>query len=377
MKWLISNAPFQMAPQFINPGFLDPGMGTFRVNPTLDQKLKSLLADLLANKSPFDQEPYKTFVATGAKIRVALVDLSTSAKLMFPQFAEFRSTDETRAASLAKIGALYAVHQLRFDLNLQARQNPGSMTNNRLAKLRTLFDTTQVGAVWNFDFNAKLRDALNTLCSNCSASFVIGRLTTQYISSVLRQSGLYDCRLGGLWIGTTYADKDEMKKKCPDVTPLVTKLLHQPDPIGKFFHGATALSAAAFFTLLAQGRLVDDAACLSMKDFLVLQKDSGCPSRFEEGLNAAGLPVLSGNVFSKIGVLPSRTHCSVPRSCCGSGACTCRCFIHEAALIERLHGAKPLRYVAAVLTESKPGARANDVLIDIIAKLDGLIRNNP
>jgi len=212
---------------------------------------------------------------------------------------------------------------------------------------------------------------------------VIGSLGTTYISSVLRQSGLYDCRIGGIWVGTLYAGPEEIRRDCPDVARFAASLNHVRDPIGNFFHGVTALSAAAFFTLLAQGRLVEDAACQSMKDILVFQKNDLCPSRFETGLNAAGLPVSSDKVFSKIGVLPTKVYCSAPQACCGrlSGEigndCTCTCFIHEAALIERVHGSRPLRYVAAVLTESKPGAGANDLLIDIIAKLDELIRKNP
>ncbi len=312
-KWLTSSVPLQMAPQSMDPGFLDSGRGTFRVNPPLDQKLKSLLADLLANKPPFDNPPYTTFVGSGARISVALVDLSTNAKLMFPHLAEFRSTVETEAASLAKIAALYAAHQLRFDLNREARQNPRSMTASRLAGLRTIFEITQVGGatpVWNFEFNSKLKEELNKLCHNCGASFVIGKLGTAYISSVLRQSGLYDCRLGGLWVGTTYAGSKEMKEECPDVAQLVAKLHHVRDPIGNFYHGATALSAAAFFTLLAQGRLVDDATCQNMRNVLVYQKNDLCESRFETGLNNAGLPVFGGNVFSKIGVLPTKVHCS-------------------------------------------------------------------
>jgi len=361
-----------MAPEFINPGFLDPAGGTVRVDPALDQKLKGLLADLFANRPPFDKEPYKTFVASGAKLRVALVDLSSNAKLIFPQLAEFRSTVETEAASLAKIAALYAAHQLRFDLNHEARQNPLSMTPNRLAGLRAIFDATQVGGappVWNFDFNAELREALNELCHNCSSSIVIGRLGTTYISSVLRQSGLYDCRLGGLWMGTTYANQEEIRKECPEVAKLNAQLAHQLEPIGRrLFHGATALSAAAFFTLLAQGRLVDDAACQSMKDMLI-QQMKDCESRFETGLTNAGIAL--DKVFSKIGVLPSKDHCS-ERGKPGT------CFIHEAALIERVHEKKRLRYVAAVLTESKPGDAANDLLKVIIVKLDELIRkNNP
>lgn len=118
-----------------------------------------------------------------------------------------------------------------------------------------------------------------------------------------------------------------------------------------------------------------------MKDQLVRQKDILCESRFQTGLTAAGLAINSDKVFSKIGVLPTRTICSTQRPCCAQAVmgrdCKCPCFIHEAALIERVHGRKPLRYVAAVLTESKPGAGANDLLKDIIVRLDELIRNNP
>src|SRR2546425_937619 len=367
-----SKVPVQMLRQYMSPGFLDPATGTPRVNPGLDHKLKTLLADLKATKPPFDKEPYTKFVSSGAKMSVALVDLSSNAKLVFPQFAEFRSTVETEAASLAKIAALYAAHQLRFDLNHEARQNPLSMTPNRLAGLRAIFDATQVGGappLWNFDFNAELREALNVLCHNCSSSIVIGRLGTTYISSVLRQSGLYDCRLGGLWMGTTYANQEEIRKECPEVAKLNAQLAHQLEPIGRrLFHGATALSAAAFFTLLAQGSLVDDAACQSMQG-MVMQQMKDCESRFETGLTNAGIAL--DKVFSKIGVLPSKGHCS-ERGKPGT------CFIHEAALIERVHEKKRLRYVAAVLTESKPGDAANDLLKVIIVKLDELIRkNNP
>jgi hypothetical protein len=181
-----------------------------------------------------------------------------------------------------------------------------------------------------------------------------------------------------LWIGSTYANPEEIRTECPDVGQLNAQLAHRRDPIGSLFHGVTALSAAAFFTLLAQGRLVDDAACQSMKSMLLCQK-SGCPSRFETGLTNAGLAVDSDKVFSKIGVLTSKTFCAKQQACCGllSKDCRCPCFIHEAVLIERVHGTKPLRYVAAVLTESKPGAGANDLLQGIIVRLDELIRNNP
>ena len=370
----------------MNPGFLDLTAGTFRLDPNLNPKLKTLTDKLMANQPPFNQEPYLKFVKSGAKLSIALVDLSSTPKLLFPRVAEFRSTIETRAASLAKIAALFAFHQFRFDLEHEANQNPAKMTPPRLAQLQKIFDITKPSTstpLFKFDFNAKFKDALNTLCSNCSASLLIGTLGTTYISSVLRQSGLYDCRLGGLWLGTTYAGADEIRTKCPEVAKLNAQLHHLQDPIGNLFHGATALSAVSFFTLLAQGRLVDEPSCLSMKSMLVKQKDLACPSRFEEGLRSEGLSLDSNKVFSKIGVLPSRAACAQHQPCCDlplnkrGKNCICTCFIHEAALIERTHGSKPLRYAVAVLTTSRPGDGANDFLIKIIPELDRLILNNP
>jgi hypothetical protein len=369
--WLVSSAPVPMTPQSMNPGFIDTTAGMLLVNSALDQKLKALVANLQANRPPFDNDPYKTFVRSGSKIRIALVDLSSSTKLLSPQLAEFNSTVATRAASLAKIGALYAAHQLRFDLNHKGK-NPAAISNSEIVQLQKMFDVTQVSGpapAVTFDFNPFFRGKLNDICHNCSASFVIGLLGTTYISSVLKQSGLYDCRLGGLWVGTTYANPREIRDECPPVGDLNRQLRHRTDPISNLSHSVTALSAASFFTLLAQGRLVDDAACQSMK-LMLLQQKPGCPSRFEDGLNSAGLSVNSNQVVSKIGVLPSKVVCAKP----GPGG---PCFIHEAALIERAHGPKPLRYAVSVITESKRGDGANDLLIDIIAKLDELVRNNP
>jgi hypothetical protein len=366
-RWRVSAAPVPMTPQSMNPGFIDTTAGTLLVSSALDQKLNALVTDLHANRPPFNNEPYKTFVRSGSKIRIALVDLSSSNKLLFPQLAVFNATVATRAASLAKIGALYAAHQLRFDLNHKGK-NPAAISNSEIVQLRKMFDVTRVGGAApavKFDFNPFFLGKLNDLCHNCSASFVIGHLGTTYISSVLKQSGLYDCRLGGLWVGTTYANSQEIRAECPPVGQINRQLRHRTDPISNLYHSVTALSAASFFTLPAQDRLVDDAACQSMK-LMLLQQKPGCPSRFEEGLNRAGLPVDSKKVFSKIGVLPSKVDCARP----GAGF---TCFIHEAALIERT----PLRYAVSVLTESKPGGGANDLLIDIIAKLDELVRNNP
>jgi|GEM_PF-2819346 len=379
-QWLSSNAPVEMAAEQMNPGFMNFSTGTFTVDGPLNQKLKDLVDKLRTNKAPFNQEPFLTFVRSGAKFNIALVDMSSDAKLVFPRLAEHQSTVETESASLAKIAVLFAFHQFKFDLTNEANQNPATMTPARLTQFEKIFDITR-SPVFKFEFNAKFNHALNTLCSNCSASLLIGTLGTTYLSSVVRQSGLYDCRVGGLWLGTTYAGAEEIAKSCPEVAKLNAQLNHIREPIGNLFHGATALSAASFFTLLAQGRLVDEASCLSMKDMLVQQKDA-CPSRFEQGLGEAGFTIDSKKVFSKIGVLPSRTACAAHQPCCDlepgkRGNCSCRCFIHEAALIERVHSGKPLRYAVAVLTTSRPGDRANDFLIGIISHLDQLVRNNP
>ncbi len=184
-----------LQPDKLNPGYIDSVTHALRLDPSLDPKLKALMADVFAGKSLFDREPYKKFVSNRGKIRVALVDLSTDEKYLFPTVTEYDSAKVTYGASLAKIGALYGAHQLRFDLNIQARTNPQSMTADRIRKLKTIFDVTHVGQppVASLEFNRDFLRALNEICENWAAKKIITAVGFRYLASALWQSGLYDC----------------------------------------------------------------------------------------------------------------------------------------------------------------------------------------
>jgi len=298
------------------------------------------MAKLFARTAPFDREPFKTFARTGGKIRAALVDLSTELKFLFPDVAEYDSATETYGASLAKLGAIYAAHQLRFDLNVQARITPSSMTADRIRRLKTIFDVTTVGspAVASFEFNRDFLGFLGGICENSDADAIMKALGFPYIASALWQSGLYDCRRGGIWLGGLYDG---------------CKTLWHLDPIGSQCHGVTALSVATFFTLLAQGRLIDDYSSQKIKDILIMQPDR-CGSRFKVGLADAGRFAATDRIYSKIGVY---------------GA-----YSHEGALIDRVSIGK--KYAAVVLTISN-GGDGGMVRQKLIEHLDELIKTNP
>lgn len=356
--WASTNAVTPLTLGMLNPGFIDPVDHSLLLDGKLDPALKSLVAKLQSNQAPFDREPYLTFRRRNGKARIALVNLSTPAQLTSPRLAEFDSGAQTYAASLAKIAALYAAYQLKFDLNSTATTSPGTFAQNRLNALKKIFDVTNVSGAspsLKFEFNSSFRQALDAICENCDATYVIGNLGFSFIASALWQSGLYDCRRGGLWLGATYG-------ACRGVP----QRSWRSDPIGHASHGATALSVATYFTLLVQKRLIDGPSSLGVIANLIRNR-AHCRSFFEEGLRAAGKFVVnSGNpadsdlTVSKIGIYYSK---GTPE------------YYHEGAAIRRTHNGQTLRYVVAVLTQAQPAKEriGHLVLRDLIQHLDNLV----
>jgi hypothetical protein len=125
------------------------------------------------------------------------------------------------------------------------------------------------------------------------------------------------------------------------------------DPKGGHFTAVTALSVATFFTLLEQGRLIDDYSSQKVKDILIKQPEA-CGSRFRDGLKAAGRLPLTDHIFSKIGITSASSH--------------------EGALIDRVSIGK--KYVAVVLTRTRP-AIWGMIRQKLIEHLDELIKTNP
>ena len=196
-------------------------------------------------------------------------------------------------------------------------------------------------------------------CSNCKASRISRSLDLSFVNSALWQSGLYDCRWGGIWLGAHYNEYKGQNGSairtltCSQLTvrqKAVIRILKEA-----LFTAVTALSVASFFTLLAQGRLIDDYSSQKLKDILIKQPDS-CGSRFKTGLENAGRFTNRDRIYSKIGVTNSISH--------------------EGALIDRVSIGK--KYVAVVLTISSAGkAIISMVREKVIERLDELIETNP
>ena len=99
------------------------------------------------------------------------------------------------------------------------------------------------------------------------------------------QSGLCDEKQGGLWLNAAYAKTAITWRSSPFPT------LPRPS--------ATALSAATFFTLLAQGRLVDQAS--SNEIAKVLKRRNAQRGLLDGVKQLPGAPAASS---SKCGILP-------------------------------------------------------------------------
>ena len=268
---------------------------------------------------------------------VAVVDL-TGPKRSAPEFASWDASADMYGASVPKILALYAAFQLRSDLrDLMTRKSPpdgrqlesaaiaewnskGYKTN--LPDLVWLFDIRKWTPPSALDFTPAARDTFANIVHNCPAGTLIAKVSMPFIGSVAWQSGLYHPMRSGLWLRASYCNKGTWAS--PVKTPWV--------------HNVTALSAATYFTLLAQGRLVDTASSMDIKNAL----RSGCVTRL-----LPSLPV----VASKCGWFNG--------------------WIHDCAWIQD----GSVRYVIAVLSrQTKPAHEA--VYTQLCAQIDTLVRMN-
>ena len=314
----VATTPVVMNPSAMNPGFIDEhdevivNRSAQSLQTCLDVTITSQFSKFLASKSA-------TKADGRDRVRIALVDL-TGPKLSQPEFAGWGSTVAMYGASSAKILAVYAAFQLRKDLR-QMAEDQGIPTGTELAAFaiktwkekklvrgfpdfKFLFELEEWSAhPEKIDFTELARAAFNKILHNDAASLIIRGVGFPYIASVAWQSGLRHPMRGGLWLsaaydnGDTWADNPAMKATA-------------------FVHNITALSVVTFFTLLAQGRLVDDA---SSAEIATILRDHGCFScLFPHGVTLDA---------SKCGIFKP--------------------FVHDCVLARHM-GA---RYAAAVLTE--------------------------
>jgi len=318
----------------MNPGFIDTADNLITDNSSngLQTCLQRLITTQFQN---YLSAPSATTPAAGDRIRVALVDL-TGRKLTQPDFAGWGSTVAMYGASVAKILAVYGAVQLRRDLRQLATSN-GISKGDALEKaalavwklggdapnLAWLFDIRRwSGDPANINFSVAAKKALQEIMHNYEAGQLIVAVGFPYIASLTWQSGLFHPTRGGLWLTTSYG-----------------KGKSGANPVrAPFSANVTALSVATYFTLLAQGRLVDDASSGDIKTSL----SRGC---------VTGLFPLGSVVASKCGIYGES--------------------LHDCALIER----NGLRYVVVGLTKTRQSDYAK--YSQLYRELDNLIvRNN-
>ena len=128
-----------------------------------------------------------------------------------------------------------------------------------LPDLVWLFDIRKWAPPSALDFTPTARDTFANIAHNCPAGTLIAKVGMPFIGSVAWKSGLYHPMRNGLWLRSSYCDKGTWAS--PVKSPWV--------------HNVTALSAATYFTLLAQGRLVDPASSTDIKNAL----RGGCVTR--------------------------------------------------------------------------------------------------
>ncbi len=320
----------------LNPLFINPGNSTVILDssPTglqhcLDVAITTGFGGLLGSARQ---------TGPGARdiVHVALVDL-TGAKLTSPDLAAWGAPVDMYGASVPKILALYAAFQMRSDLReLVVRKSPSDgkqLESAAVGEWRSKGLSTQPDLVWLFDirkwtpaksvdFSAAAQAVFIKIDDNCSAGTLVAKVTLPYIGSVAWQSGLYHPTRSGLWLRASYCNTASWAS--PVKTP--------------FVHNATSLSAATYFTLLAQGRLVDDASSHGIQNSLA----HACVTSL-----FPSLPV----VASKCGIFDG--------------------YLHDCAWIQD----SSVRYVIAVLSRLTT-ATQQGLYTQLCAQLDALIRLN-
>ena len=276
----------KMVPDAMNPGFIDRAKGSVVVG-TGTSSLQERLAKLIVSKHGklLTQAARKSGQATaGDHLRVALVDLSGK-RLADPEFAGWGSTIPMQGTSTLKVAILYALHQLLLDVQREASagkhvtratlvaalekewRTKGLLT---MPRLDDLFEVTENGKdVVEIGLSqGTAQEVTKTFANslNDAASRLILKVTLPYIASVLWQSGLYHPKLGGLWLASSYGchpavakganTKEHVLVNCLDGTK-AGRFVWRSNPLAATVkrQNVTALSLAAMFTLLAQGRL--------------------------------------------------------------------------------------------------------------------------
>lgn len=263
----------KMTPDSLNPGFVDSMADELRIDTSLQTELTGLIE---SKYSKWVQNPHEKKASKNDKIRLALVDLS-GAKLYNPAFSGWGSPVAIQGASVPKILPVYAIHQLKFDLEQEikfrnlfkrndllnffsAEMKAKGIVQKEMPKIDVLFKIMQntSGGLLILSPSDKLSEQIfQTVASNNNnaASWLIEYVGYPYMASVAWQSGIFHPARGGLWLSTNYGG---IKRTSGNIKPSAAA----------YNQNITALSLVTFYTLLAQGRLVSPENCCQIKSIL-------------------------------------------------------------------------------------------------------------
>jgi hypothetical protein len=287
----------EMTVSNMNPGFFDVA-NNLVANPGLQKALAALVT------SKYKSYAKGSSPSANDRLSIALVDLSGN-KINTPQYAGWGSTVARYPASTAKMAILYGVIQLRFDLenyfiangvtntadvskwlgNFQKEYKlPGSQLNWSNLFIYENYSSGAIKVKTSADLFTTLINAFEKN-DNGAASKLLHSISYPYLSSALLQSGITHPVNGGLWLVNDYGGYNRPWTNRPSVKFNISGS-----------HNATALSCATYFTLMAQGRLINDASSTAISNIL----NKACSFFWTE--NAKAAIDVTGDVPTKCGI---------------------------------------------------------------------------
>ncbi len=228
--WLFSNnVP---ADPVMNPNFANYTL-TYDtpVDPTLQAQLESIDATLRAK---YDMATNQT--------SLGLLDLRTL------RLAMTHPDTEDYAASVAKIGILFAYFDLRPDA------------------------ATNLDATARHELGLMIKPSSNEMAAKYSQL-----LGLKPIEQALVDYGFYDAKHGGgIWVGKHYGVTGE----------------RIGDPVGDNSHAVTVRQVLRFYLLMEQGKLISPAASKTMREIFESPDIPAEDIKFVKGLNGRNLEIL-------------------------------------------------------------------------------------
>ena len=286
--------------------------------------------------------------------RIALVDLRNPAS---PAYGGNDKHDKTVfAASLAKVGAMFAAFELKkrvsealkpvpvttslamvlkalekvWQPKLDATKPASPAAFKGFPKLTQIFDIRVVAGAWKVDFTSRgsiaslgtnaqaehapfskiegkfgfkeLLELMVSFSSDEASARCITMLSYEYIHGALVTAGLYETGKGGLWLGASYKQAPAGTPGAPErnriwmAEPTITAT--EPNTSRRFQVGSPK-AFARMFTLLARGKLVDSTSSTAMLDLL----KSKTADFIKKALESDGRGLIVDGIRSKIGVI--------------------------------------------------------------------------